>query len=199
MAADNQNISFTFTHAVREAAGEDGLARLRALCGGREVSIPRTVYDGHVLVQALGQEAADKVCRAMRIYDADGHSVGGLRVYISLAKQSLMGKALEIVDDLLISGKSTSEIVDAIGVSNRSVTRRRAILLRDGRLVERASTVVRKPQVKIGKLETWIIQGDSIGDIAKRMRLPERVVRGRRRQLIKLGICSPDPGPETSP
>lgn len=70
---------------IAEVAGLEAALELARQYGGLEVAIPRKVGPDHWLVRCVGEKAATLICDHYSVRDADGHAVGGLRLYIPQA------------------------------------------------------------------------------------------------------------------
>lgn len=108
---------------IAEAAGEPAAIALAARIGGTRVYIPARVTEGHWLVDAVGRRAAEKICTYFAV---DG---SGQRIDIPLAGggayPQLRRAIAKRIHDLDRNEKSSREISQSVGVTQRTVHRHR--------------------------------------------------------------------------
>ena len=92
-----------------EALGPEGLAALSLARGGRRAYIPRSVHDGHWLVEALGFEAAKLLA----------FQYGGCRIDVPIHADP--GTRNQRIRDLRQRGWSIARIASGAGISERQV------------------------------------------------------------------------------
>jgi len=110
---------------LAEIAGVCGLDSALALArarGGTRVYIPASADRDHWLVRAVGQPAADAICRHYRIRDGNC----GCWVMLPLGPRGALVEIRAMVDRMIAEGRPSSEIAMASGYSLRGVERRRA-------------------------------------------------------------------------
>jgi len=127
-------MSELFFSAVREAAGEEGVERIIAARGGREIAIPITARPSWFVTRLLGEEAASKICKHLRVLDADGRPIAGLRIYIASGKMAPLRRLELLAKILLCEGRSCNEVLGLTGLCDRTVMRHRANLIKEGAL-----------------------------------------------------------------
>jgi hypothetical protein len=105
---------------IASVAGEPAAMTIAAHVGGTRVYIPAKADDDHWLVQAIGREAADKVCELLAggRYDVPLGSGGAYR--------SMRRAIAKRVHDMDRAKKSSAEIARATGLTQRAVHRHRA-------------------------------------------------------------------------
>jgi len=110
---------------IAAVAGEAAAMSISARVGGTRVYIPAHAPDGHWLVEAVGRDAADKVCKLFEVDSARGqrvdipHGAGG-------AYRSLRRAIAKRVYDLDRAGKPSREIARTVGLTQRAIHRHRA-------------------------------------------------------------------------
>ena len=118
-------------HEIAEVAGLDAAVQLAREYGGTEVSIPRQVAGDHWLVRCVGAKAAAKICDHYCVRDADGHAVGGFRIYVPLAGTGIMARTIaELARALETQDLSVRAAARRFGVSDRTVKRLQAKMRR---------------------------------------------------------------------
>lgn len=109
---------------IADAAGEAAAVALAARVGGTRIYIPARVTDGHWLVECVGRKAAEKICAHFAV---DG---SGQRIDVPLAGggayPQLRRAIAKRVHDLDKQGKSSREISQSVGVTQRTVHSHRA-------------------------------------------------------------------------
>lgn len=106
---------------IATIAGEPAAVKIAARAGGTRVYIPKHAADDHWLVETVGRERADAVCREL----------GGARYDVPLGVSgSYQGQRRERarqVHALDKAGKSSREIARAVGLTQRAVHAQRAV------------------------------------------------------------------------
>jgi hypothetical protein len=109
---------------IAEVAGVDAAWALARAHGGTTIYIPREPFEGHWLVELVGEEAAAKICKHFRVANT------GARVLIPIARQGeqrmRLVKALE-------AGMSAPQAASVAGMHERSAFRARKKLKKQGR------------------------------------------------------------------
>lgn len=109
---------------IAEVAGEPAAIALAARVGGMRVYIPARAAEGHWLVDCVGRRAAEKICAHFAV---DG---SGQRIDVPLAGggayPQLKRAIARRLHELDRQGKSSREITQAVGVTQRTVHRHRA-------------------------------------------------------------------------
>lgn len=109
---------------IAEVAGEPAALALAARVGGMRVYIPARAAEGHWLVDCVGRRAAEKICAHFAV---DG---SGQRIDVPLAGggayPQLKRAIARRLHELDRQGKSSREITQAVGVTQRTVHRHRA-------------------------------------------------------------------------
>jgi hypothetical protein len=109
---------------IAVVAGEPAAALMAARVGGQRVYIPAKARDDHWLVECVGREKADLICRHFTV---DGR---GQRIDIPLAGGGAYGPLRRAiarrVHDLDMRGESARDIAAETGITTRSVHRHRA-------------------------------------------------------------------------
>lgn len=104
---------------IAEVAGLDAALQLAQTRGGTEIYIPAACGPDHWLTQAVGQDAAQAICR---------HFAGagpGIRLELPLGPTGSAARARRTIDRLIAEGRSEREIALAVGCTGRTVRRRR--------------------------------------------------------------------------
>lgn len=109
---------------IAEIAGEPAAVLIAARVGGQRVYIPAKVSDDHWLVDCVGREKADRICRHFKV---DGR---GQRVDVPLAAAGaypqLRRAIAKRVHDLDRAGASARQISGEVRITTRAVHRHRA-------------------------------------------------------------------------
>jgi len=109
---------------IAELVGEPTAVLLAARVGGQRVYIPAKVSDGHWLVDCVGREKADRICRHFAV---DGR---GQRLDVPLAAAGaypqLRRAIAKRVHDLDRDGASARTIAAEVRITTRAVHRHRA-------------------------------------------------------------------------
>lgn len=108
---------------IAEVAGIDAALLVAQVRGGSQVYIPAFAERDHWLTQAVGPEAADKICAHFRV---DGKR--GATVVIPVGPESGMNRIGRWVDQLLREGVPVDEIARTTRVHRTTVFRRKANL-----------------------------------------------------------------------
>lgn len=112
---------------IAEVAGLEAAMKLAWARGGTQVWIPRRVGPRHWLVQAVGREAADAICRHYCVTDADGHQVGRLRLLIPQGGTGVLAQARRRLAHELRTGNSgVRTAARKCGLSERAAWRLKA-------------------------------------------------------------------------
>lgn len=108
---------------IADVAGEPAAVMIAALKGGRTIYIPARVSEQHWLVDCVGRELAEKICRH---FSADGRGqyfevpIAGTGVFPQLRR--MVAKRIHELDQ---GGASMSKIAGEVGVTTRTVRRHR--------------------------------------------------------------------------
>lgn len=109
---------------IAEVAGEPAAVLIASRVGGTRVYIPVKVSDSHWLVDCVGRQKADLICRHFAV-DGRGSRIdvplGGAGAYPQL-RRALAKR----IHDLDMAGGSVRKIVAEVRVSGRTVHRHRA-------------------------------------------------------------------------
>lgn len=110
---------------IASVAGEPAAVLLAARVGGQRVYIPARVSDGHWLVDCVGRQKADLICKHFSFGGKGGQHVdiplGGAGAYAQLRRT-----VARRVHELDRQEASASEIAGACGVTTRTVHKHRA-------------------------------------------------------------------------
>lgn len=128
------SISRMFMDAVWDIAGEEGVCAVQLARGGTQVTVPRRPKSDHWLCEAIGVEKANAVCRSLWVLNADNQLISYPRTIIPLGFAGLLARTLADVDRRLMEGQSARKIAVQIGISERTIWRRRARLVEEGKL-----------------------------------------------------------------
>lgn len=134
LGKDPRSVSEQFLQAVFAAAGQDGVDAVSSAVGGTAISMPMFAKPNSLLSNLLGLTAAEKVCAAMRVSDAEGRYIGRLRVLVPLGANSTKAKVIKSTKELLLQGEPVRVIAIRLGISERTVFKRRAALVAAGKL-----------------------------------------------------------------
>lgn len=108
---------------IAQVAGEPAAVLIAARVGGARVYIPAKVSDGHWLVECVGREKAERLCRHFAV---DGR---GQRIDVPLggggAYPQLRRAIAKRVHDLDRGNVSARKIAGEVGVTTRTVHRHR--------------------------------------------------------------------------
>ena len=109
---------------IAKVAGTDAaLAILRAK-GGTEVWIPHHADPGHWLAQLVGLDMAERICAFYRTTNADGRTVGSVRIYVPMAGTGLIASARQqVVSDVVEHGLTVRQAAQRAGLSERAAHR----------------------------------------------------------------------------
>jgi hypothetical protein len=109
---------------VADVAGEPAAVLLASRVGGTRVFIPAKVSDGHWLVDCVGRQKAELICKHFTV-DGRGQRIdvplGGAGAYPQLRRA-----IAKRVHDLDLSNKSSSQIAREVGITERTVHRHRS-------------------------------------------------------------------------
>ncbi|WP_245258603.1 hypothetical protein [Methylopila sp. M107] len=105
---------------VAEAAGLDAALALARAAGGRRVSIPARAKDGHWLVQAVGREAADRICAHFRTLDPDDRERGARQIVVPVGPEGVMERAKRQLREKLASGMAPRQAAREAGLHERT-------------------------------------------------------------------------------
>lgn len=135
---------------IAEVAGLEAALALAKAKGGQRVYIPAHPRVGNWLVEAVGLEAAEKICEHFRTYDPDGerHSEHSTAVVVPLGpERSLMKRALSELDKHLAAGLSARDAAQRAGLHERTAFRARR------RMKDAAKSRVAEPDLFEGLAE----------------------------------------------
>ena len=105
---------------VAEAAGLDAALALATAAGGRRVTIPARAKNGHWLVEAVGREAADKICAHFRTINADGRETGARQIVIPMGPGSVVKAAKRQLARNIEAGMTVRKAAQAAGMHERT-------------------------------------------------------------------------------
>ena len=120
---------------IAEVAGLDAALKLALRRGGTEIYVPGRAGDDHWLVETVGRDAADAICRYFAIRPPTDRGDGaryyrnasrGVLVEVPLGPRGSLAKIRGEVDRMIATGASASEIALACGFTERGVRKRRA-------------------------------------------------------------------------
>ena len=101
---------------IADVVGDEATIALIAARGGTRVHIPARVDDRHWLVDVMGRDAADKLCRHFRV------GAGGSYIELPVGTKKIYARAREKAFALR-GTKSVEAIALALGVHRRTVTK----------------------------------------------------------------------------
>lgn len=107
---------------IADVAGVDAALALAEARGGSRVSFPARVKKGHWLIDAVGEDAAEKLCDHFRT--GTGHGTGAV-LDLPIGPSSSAFKTRRKVDALIKSGLSADKIAVEAGVHRNTVFRRK--------------------------------------------------------------------------
>ncbi|WP_279480287.1 hypothetical protein [Aureimonas sp. SK2] len=113
---------------IAEVAGEAAALAVADAKGGRQVWIPKTATPGHWLVDAVGLEAAEAICRHFLQSNADGKEVGRLRILIPQGPAGSIRRARRKMIDAIEAGASARDAARVAGLHERTAWRMKARL-----------------------------------------------------------------------
>jgi len=111
---------------IARIAGLTAALAIAERVGGTRVSIPVRATDDHWLVEAVGREAATKICDHFRILAPDGRESGAVHVVIPRGPAGCLAKARRRLARELDAGVSAREAARRAGLSERAAFRMRA-------------------------------------------------------------------------
>jgi hypothetical protein len=111
---------------IAEIAGNDAAFEIASAVGGTRVSIPARAQSGHWLVELLGFEQADAICRGLATLDPDGKLRGVRDEIIPRGPASILKAARRRADEALKSGKSARDAARISGLHERTIWRMKA-------------------------------------------------------------------------
>jgi hypothetical protein len=111
---------------IADIAGLDAALALAESRGGLKVYIPVSVGDDHWLTQAVGRDAADRICEHFAFVASEGTGRHGVHVEIPLGPRGSVAKHRSIVDRMIAEGRPMSAIALAAGYTERGVRYRKA-------------------------------------------------------------------------
>lgn len=118
---------------IAEVAGLDAAMKLAWARGGTQVWIPRKAGPRHWLVEAVGREAADAICRHFCVTDADGHAVGRLRILIPQGGTGVLAQARRrLAHELRTGNGGVRTAARKCGLSERAAWRLKAKIRKGG-------------------------------------------------------------------
>jgi hypothetical protein len=110
---------YYLTGALAEIAEVAGLPAALAVAeryGGSRLYVPKRAPDSHELVQLVGRDAADAICRFY-----GGLDRGGEPITIPLGPRRFYARARAAAEKMRAEGKSVAEVTRALGVARSSV------------------------------------------------------------------------------
>jgi DNA-binding NarL/FixJ family response regulator len=99
--------------------------KLAAARGGTRVYLPAKASDNHWLVQAVGRQAADTICREF--------GGAGTQTEIPVGPGGTLAQVRRRLGEMEAEGRSEREIATTLGIAGRTVRRRRAARRGDAR------------------------------------------------------------------
>ena len=114
---------------IAEVAGTDAALAIAESRGGTDAYIPADASDDHWLVQLVGRQAADLICRHFA-FEAPDVARHGVMVTLPMGRLNYVR-----MDQMIVEGRSSAAaIARACGVTSRTVFRRRAALRKIGEI-----------------------------------------------------------------
>ena len=110
---------------IAEVAGLEAALQIAEARGGNRVYIPERAPDNHWLVQTVGREAADAICAHFAV-------PSGIEIELPCGPVGRQGNYERRLHEMILAGKTSTEITRTLGISRRTVHRHRR-RLRDGR------------------------------------------------------------------
>lgn len=111
---------------IADIAGTDVAMEIARRYGGTRVSIPPHPGPDHWLVQLVGRDTADKICRGLAIIDADGRPGAIRREVLPIGPNSVLKLARRRAAEALESGASGREAARQAGLHERTIWRMKA-------------------------------------------------------------------------
>lgn len=113
---------------IADVIGVDKTRRLVELFGGVVVYIPKKPGPGHWLVEAIGQEDAHKLGKAMTVANT------GVRILIPTGHGQEVSIRRAAIEKLLLSGYTVPQVALRMKIHARTVFRHRQRLVKAGKL-----------------------------------------------------------------
>lgn len=107
---------------IAEVAGLEAALKLARARGGTEVHIPARPKPGHWLIEAVGDDAAKKLCAHFAVRR------GGVTLMLPLGPTGSIAELRRKADRMIAEGRPNAEIARAVGYTTRAIERRKARL-----------------------------------------------------------------------
>lgn len=108
---------------IADIAGSTVALQIAQSYGGTRVNIPPRAHAGHWLVDLVGFETADKICRGLATLDAEGHLKGIHKEVLPLGPAGALQNARRRAREALADGKSAREAARIAGLHERTIWR----------------------------------------------------------------------------
>lgn len=111
---------------IADIAGKDVAYEIARSYGGIRVSIPPRAVEGHWLVELVGVETADRICRGLATLSPEGKLQGIRNEVIPKGPTAVLRAARRQAREALEAGQSAREAARASGLHERTIWRMKA-------------------------------------------------------------------------
>ncbi len=111
---------------IADLAGKAVAYEIARNYGGTRVSIPPRAVEGHWLVDLVGFETADRICRGLATLSPEGRLQGIRNEVIPKGPAALLRAARRQANEALEAGKSVREAARVSGLHERTIWRMKA-------------------------------------------------------------------------
>ena len=108
---------------IADVAGARAALLIMQHNGGTEIWIPHYAEVGHWLADTVGAELAERICAHYRTTNADGRTVGSVRLYVPLGDASVLAAARRQVIADVEAGSTVRDAARRAGLSERTAHR----------------------------------------------------------------------------
>jgi len=181
---------------IEEIVGTEAAMKIAFAYGGSRVDIPADPPSDHWLIECIGEPLARRLCKELRVIDADGHQQGMRHIVLPLGPASTFDHLKQAFLAALKLGVPVRKAAHRIGITDRTAWRWRKKFIQIGLLTPVPRLTIKsqgKPRVgrkdhhksaALGKLQA----GMTNMEVAVRIGVGVGTISLWRRQFIAEGL-----------